>query len=93
MFFIEKPSFTLQMHPVHKLFGLIMVISVLCHLSFNMRSLLGYLKSRRVSIAAGLLVALLVALYGVAINNEVPTEIAEPMDALAAKAEAIKHGD
>ena len=30
---------------------------------------------------------------GVAINNEVPTEIAEPMDALAAKAEAIKHGD
>ncbi len=28
MFVIEKPSFTIQMHPVHKLFGLIMIISV-----------------------------------------------------------------
>ena len=29
MFFIEKPSFTIQMHPVHKLFGLLLVFAVI----------------------------------------------------------------
>ncbi|HAN60078.1 MAG TPA: hypothetical protein DCQ11_04415 [Gammaproteobacteria bacterium] len=32
MFFIEKPSFTIQMHPVHKLFGLLLVFAVIGHL-------------------------------------------------------------
>ena len=88
MFVIEKPSFTIQMHPVHKLFGLVMIVSVIAHLSFNMRSLLSYLKSRSVSIAGGVMIFVLVLLYGVAINNKVPTEIAGPMDKLAAEAES-----
>lgn len=88
MFVIEKPSFTIQMHPVHKLFGLLMIISVIGHLGFNARSLLGYLKTKAVSFIAGILVALLVLLYGVAINNKVPGEIAIPMDKLAAEAES-----
>lgn len=88
MFVIEKPSFTIQMHPVHKLFGLIMIISVIAHLSFNMRSMLVYLKSKSVALVGGLMICLLVLLYGVAINNEVPANIAEPLDALAAQAES-----
>ena len=35
MFVIEKSSFTIQMHLVHKLFGLLMIISVVAHLCFN----------------------------------------------------------
>ena len=35
MFFIEKPSFTIQMHPVHKLFGMLMVLAIIAHLSLN----------------------------------------------------------
>ena len=27
MFFIARPSFTLQMHPVHKVFGLVLVLA------------------------------------------------------------------
>ncbi len=87
MFFIEKPSFTIQMHPVHKLFGLIMILSVIGHLSFNLKSIVGYLKNRSVAIVGGAMVCMLVLLYGVAINNEVPPEIAIPMDKLAAEAE------
>jgi len=87
MFVIERPSFTIQMHPVHKLFGLLMIFAVVGHLSLNYRSILGYLKTRSVAIFAGVLVALLTALYGVAINNEVPEAIAIPMDKLAAEAE------
>ncbi len=88
MFFIEKPSFTIQMHPVHKFFGLIMILSVIGHLSFNLKSILHYVKNRSVAIFGGVMVCMLVLLYGVALNNEVPPEIAIPMDQLAAEAES-----
>lgn len=83
MFFIEKPSFTIQMHPVHKLFGLIMVFAVIGHLFLNYKMLLNYLKTSSVSIFFGALIVLLVVLYGVAFNNEMPKELAEPLDAIA----------
>ncbi len=88
MFFIEKPSFTIQMHPVHKLFGLIMILSVIGHLTFNLKSILHYVKNRSVAIFGGVMVCMLVLLYGVVLNNEVPPEIAIPMDKLAAEAES-----
>lgn len=88
MFVIEKPSFSIQMHPVHKLFGLIMIASVIGHLSFNYRSLLTYLKTKSVALYGGGMVCLLVLLYGVAINNKVPDSIAIPLDKLAAEAES-----
>lgn len=87
MFVIERPSFTIQMHPVHKLFGLIMVAAMVAHIALNFRALRAYVRTRAVAITGGVLVALLVVLYAVAINNKLPPEIAEPMDALGAQAE------
>jgi len=87
MFVIEKPSFTIQMHPVHKLFGLVMIVSVIAHLSFNYRALLNHLKARAAAAVGGVLVVVLVMLYGVVLNNPVAAELAEQMDAAAAKAE------
>jgi uncharacterized membrane protein len=88
MFFIEKPSFTIQMHPVHKLFGLLLVFAVIGHLILNYRALWNHLKTRSVSIFGAGLIVILVLLYGVSLNNKVPKELAEPMDALAAKVES-----
>ncbi len=88
MFFIERPSFTMQMHPVHKLFGLVMVIAAITHISLNHRSLLNYLKTKSVAVFGGLLVIVLVLLYGVAINNEIPADLADQMDSAATKVEA-----
>jgi hypothetical protein len=88
MFFIEKPSFTIQMHPVHKLFGLILILSVIGHLNFNLKSIINYVKNRSIAVFGGVMVVLLVVLYGVALNNEVPPEIAIPMDKLATEAES-----
>ncbi len=87
MFFIEKPSFTIQMHPVHKLFGLLMIVSGILHIYLNYRSLLNHLKTKSVSIFGGVLVVFLVFLYGVAINNSVPEDLAKRMDSAAAEAE------
>lgn len=88
MFFIEKPSFTIQMHPVHKLFGLILILSVIGHLSFNLKSIIHYVKNKSVAVFGGVMVCMLVLVYGVAMNNEVPSQIAIPMDKLAAEAES-----
>ncbi|MDF1818211.1 MAG: DUF4405 domain-containing protein [Immundisolibacteraceae bacterium] len=90
MFVIEKPSFSIQMHPVHKLFGLVMIAAVIGHLAYNYKMLFHYLKTTAVAVFGGVLVVLLVVLYGVALNNQLPAEIAEPMDALAAQAEAAE---
>lgn len=88
MLAIEKPSFTIQMHPVHKLFGILMIVSVFGHLSFNYRTLFNHLKTRAVSLFAAVLVVILVLLYGVSLNNPVPESIATPMDGLALEAES-----
>jgi len=88
MFFIEKPSFTIQMHPVHKMFGLIMIIAIICHLSLNYRSLLRYIKVKSTALFGSTLVIILILIYGLAINNKVPVELALPMDALAEKIES-----
>ena len=87
MFVIEQPSFTIQMHPVHKLFGLVFILAALTHLCFNYRSLWSHLKNRSSVIFASALVVALVLLYGVAINNEVPQKLALQMDTAAAMAE------
>ncbi|MCW8824800.1 MAG: DUF4405 domain-containing protein [Gammaproteobacteria bacterium] len=90
MFVIEKPSFTIQMHPVHKLFGLVMILAVMGHLALNGRVLFNHLKTRSTSVYGGMLVMALVLLYGVAMNNEVPEHLAMPMNALAAEVEMGK---
>ena len=87
MYFVEKPSFTIQMHPVHKLFGLVMVVAGIAHLTLNFRALRNHLKTRSVAVLGGVLVAVLLLLYGVAISNRVPADLAEQMDAAAARTE------
>jgi predicted branched-subunit amino acid permease len=63
MFVIERPSFTIQMHPVHKLFGLLMVMAAATHLVLNFRQLKNHLKTRSVALAGLVLIVALVLLY------------------------------
>ena len=88
MFVIERPSFTLQMHPVHKTFGVLMIAAAVAHLSLNFRGLLAHLRTRSVAVYGSVLAALLVAAYGVAIHKTIPPELAQQMDAAAAEADA-----
>ncbi len=69
MFFIERPSFIIQMHPVHKLFGLLMVVAAITHISLNYRALLSHIKTKSTAIYGGVLVVILVLLYGVNIDT------------------------
>ena len=87
MYVVEKPSFTIQMHPVHKVFGLLMVAAAVTHLSLNFRGLVNHLKTRSIAVYGSVLVAALVILYEVAIQNEIPAELAQQMEAAAEKVE------
>ena len=86
MFVIEKPSFTIQMHPVHKLFGLLMIISAVAHIFYNYRSLLNHLRSKPIAVYGCVLVVCLVLLYGFAAYNRVPPEFSVKMDEAAEQA-------
>lgn len=90
MFFINQTSFTLQMHPVHKLFGLLLVVAAVLHIILNIKPLLNHLKARSVAITGGVLTVVLILLYGLAINNPIPPETAEKLDALSHEAEMLR---
>ena len=92
MFVINRTSFTLQMHPVHKVFGLLMVATALAHITLNVRSLKAHVKARAAAIAGAVLVAALVGLYAVALSNSVPPDTAAALDALSHKAEQEMEG-
>ena len=83
MFFIEAPSFTIQMHPVHKLFGLLMVFSACCHLYLNRRALFNHARQRSGSIALVALTVALVGLYALALQMDRHTPVGKQMDELA----------
>jgi cytochrome b561 len=87
MFVVEKPSFTIQMHPVHKVFGILMIAAAVTHLSLNFRGLVNHLKTRSIAVYGSVLVAALVLLYGVAVYKEIPADLAQQMDEAAAKME------
>ena len=92
MIVMDRTSFTLQMHPVHKVFGLLMVATALAHIAYNFRSLKAHLKARAAAITGGVLVAALVGLCALAMNNSVPAEPAASLDALSHKAEQQMEG-
>jgi hypothetical protein len=87
MLVVSKPSFTIQMHPVHILFGLVLIVSVLAHLTLNYKSLLFYLKSKTPMLVLTFLTFLLVVAYGVALNKQIPEKLASQMDEAAFEAE------
>lgn len=69
MLVIDRPSFTIRMHPVHKLFGVLMVLAVLSHLGLNHRMLLAHARQRAVAWVGAGLGAVLVLLYAVVAFN------------------------
>lgn len=85
LFVVEKPSFTIAMHPVHKLFGLFMVLGACGHLWLNRRALLNHLRERSSLIVVVVLTVVLVAAYGVVLNTDTSTPEARQMDTLASQ--------
>ena len=87
MLFMDRPSFTIRMHPVHKLFGIVMVLAVLSHLTLNARALLAHTRNRWALVGGGLLTVLLVVTYAVVVASPVDPEAANVLDQAARQLE------
>jgi len=88
MMVVDQPSFTLRLHPVHKVFGIVLVAAVGMHLFTQLPHLMRHLKAPAPRCVAGLVLLLLVTCYALAWMNPVAPEQAQQLDDMARRIEA-----
>jgi drug/metabolite transporter (DMT)-like permease len=65
MIILGSLEFQLQMHPVHKIFGIILTFSGAFHIYYNFGAIKKYLSKRKMMLFAMLMTFIMIALYGV----------------------------
>lgn len=76
MIILNSFSFQLQMHPVHKVFGIIMTLAGCLHLYLNFKPIQTYLKTRGVLIFGVALLMILTFLFVIGLNKPLdPTSV------------------
>lgn len=90
MLVVDQPSFSLRLHPVHKLFGILMVVAGSIHLLLNQTALRAHLRQRAAVLWASALALLLVSTYALVIFNPVDAKVAGRLDAAAREADAYE---
>ena len=93
MLIVGKASFTLRMHPVHLLFGVLFVLSASCHLFLNFKNIVLYLKTKMLIVVLSALTILLVSLYAMALSHDLPEPMKKELNDLRDKAEYILEGE
>ena len=73
MILLGSFEFQLQMHPVHKIFGILLTLSGAFHLYYNFSVIKKYLRKRKMMLFALVMTFIMVALYAVGMSK--------PMDA------------
>jgi len=58
-------EFQLQMHPVHKIFGILLTLSGAFHLYYNFGAIRKYLGDKKIVLVAVFLTFIMVALYAI----------------------------
>lgn len=62
-------EFQLQMHPVHKIFGILLTLSGAFHLYYNFKSIKKYLASKKMMLFALVMTFIMIALYAVGMSK------------------------
>lgn len=65
MIILGSFEFNLQMHPVHKIFGVLLTIAGALHLYFNFSAIKKYLGTKKLAVFTVFLTVMMVGLYGV----------------------------
>ncbi len=69
MIILGSFTFQLQMHPVHKAFGLLMCVAAVFHIYFNFNQMKSYLKNNRIAISAAVLFTFMIFLFVIGMNK------------------------
>jgi drug/metabolite transporter (DMT)-like permease len=75
-------EFQLQMHPVHKIFGILLTLSGAFHLYYNFAAIKKYLGKKKMMLFALLLTFLLVALYAIGMSKPLDSEKIQQIEAI-----------
>lgn len=71
MMILGSYEFNLRMHPVHKIFGLLLSVSGIIHVVLNYKSIRKYLTNRRIFVFGVVMLVILVLLYVVGFRKPI----------------------
>jgi amino acid transporter len=80
MIILGSFKFQLQMHPVHKVFGILMCVSAVFHIYENFKPIKSYLKVNKIAISAAVLTTLLICLAVIGMNKPLNNTIIEEIE-------------
>lgn len=74
MILLGSFEFQLQMHPVHKIFGILLTLSGAYHLYYNFSAIKKYLSKRKMMLFAMVMTFLMITLYAVGMAKPIDKE-------------------
>lgn len=82
MIILNSFTFQLQMHPVHKVFGIIMVLAGSLHVYLNITPIKNYLKNKRTLVLGVAMSCLLIFLFVVGVSKPMNESTIEKVEQL-----------
>jgi len=93
MLAVDRFGSQLRVHPVHNVFGFIMIVAGLLHSAFNWKGLAAHFRLRWSTILGVVLAILMVLLFIVGITRPVDVEVTRKVDDILSRARRAEHGD
>lgn len=88
MLILNSFAFQLQMHPVHKVFGIIMVLASCLHIYLNLNPIKNYMKNKKTLVLGVTLSFFLTFLFVVGLNKPMDPTSVEKIEQLMSQMES-----
>lgn len=89
MIILDSLEFNLRMHPVHKIFGILMSISGIVHLYFNFNTIKKYLSSKKVLVYGIVMLLFMALLYFAGYKKPINKEIIKEIEITSSKLQEV----
>ena len=93
MLVVDRFGSQLRMHPVHNVFGIIMVVAGLLHAAFNWKTLVAHLRRRQLMILSVVLAGVMLLLFVEGITRRLDVEVTRRIDDILSEARRAEHVD
>ncbi len=80
MIILGSFEFQLQMHPVHKIFGILLTLSGAFHVYYNFGAIKKYLAKKKMMLFALVLTFIMVTLYAVGMSKPIDSKKVEQIE-------------
>lgn len=92
MIILGSFKFQLQMHPVHKVFGILMCVSAALHAYFNFKPIKSYLEVNRIAVSAAVLSTILICLAAIGMNKPLNDTVIQEIESKMVQLEQKNNG-